>query len=208
LPVCEGYGLSECASVVSVNTPADDRPGSAGRPLPHLTVTVEDGELTVTGSGFLGYLGAPQGWHPARIRTGDVGHLDANGYLRVQGRRDNLIVTAYGRNVSPEWVEAELLAGPLLHEAVVFGSGQPCCVALLGAAPASGDAAIDTWVRRANASLPDYARIAAWARLPASLAATPGLLTGNGRPRRAAIAAHYADVLSALYPTTEESCTA
>ena len=208
LPVYEGYGLSECASVVSLNTPADDRPGSAGRPLPHLTVTVEDGELTVTGSGFLGYLGAPQDWHPARIRTGDLGHLDADGYLSVQGRRDNLIVTAYGRNVSPEWVEAELLAGPLLHEAVVFGSGQPFCVALLGAPPASDDAAIDTWVRRANASLPDYARIGAWARLPTPLAATPGLLTGNGRPRRAAIAAHYADTILALYPTTEESCPA
>lgn len=207
LPVYEGYGLSECASVVSLNTPGADRPGSAGRPLPHVSVTVEDGELVVAGSGFLGYLGAPQGWHPQQVRTGDLGHLDADGYLHVHGRRDNLIVTAFGRNVSPEWVEAALLAGPLIHEAVVFGSGQPRCVALIGAPPASGDQAIDTWVRRANASLPDYARIAAWARLPAALAATPGLLTGNGRPRRAAIAAHYADTLSALYSQTAETCT-
>jgi long-subunit acyl-CoA synthetase (AMP-forming) len=205
LPVYEGYGLSECASVVSLNTPGADRPGSAGRPLPHVSVTVEDGELVVAGSGFLGYLGAPQGWHPQQVRTGDLGHLDADGYLHVHGRRDNLIVTAFGRNVSPEWVEAALLAGPLIHEAVVFGSGQPRCVALIGAPPASGDQAIDTWVRRANASLPDYARIAAWARLPAALAATPGLLTGNGRPRRAAIAAHYADTLSALYSQTAET---
>ena len=208
LPVYEGYGLSECASVVSLNTPADDRPGSAGRPLAHLTVTVEHGELVASGSGFLGYLDAPQTWHLPRVHTGDLGHLDADGFLTVHGRRDNLIVTAYGRNVSPEWVEAELLAGPLLHEVVVFGSGQPACVALLGAAPASGDAAIDTWVRRANARLPDYARIGAWARLPAPLAATPGLLTGNGRPRRAAIAAHYADTIAALHRTTEESCRA
>ena len=206
LPAYEGYGLSECASVVSLNTPGADRPGSAGRPLPHVTVTVEDGELVVAGSSFLGYLGAPQGWHPSTIRTGDLGHLDADGYLSVHGRRDNLIVTAYGRNVSPEWVEAELLSDPLLHEAVVFGSGRAHCVALLGAPATSGDEAIRTWVRRVNTCLPDYARIAAWARLPAPLAAQPGLLTGNGRPRRAAIAAHYADTLSALYAQTGETC--
>jgi hypothetical protein len=114
-------------------------------------------------------------------------------------------VTAYGRNVSPEWVEAELLAGPALQEAVVFGSGQPNCVALLGAAPTTRDDAIDAWVRSVNAGLPDYARIGAWARLPEPLAATPGLLTGNGRPRRDAIAARYGDALAALLPTTEES---
>ena len=125
----------------------------------------------------------------------------------MHGRRDNLIITAYGRNVSPEWVEAELLSGPLLHEAVVFGSGQAHCMALLGAPAASSDEAIRTWMRRINAGLPDYARIAAWARLPAPLAAKPGLLTGNGRPRRAAIAVHYADTLSALYAQTGEICT-
>lgn len=208
LPVYEGYGLSECASVVSLNTPAADRPGSAGRPLPHLSVAVADGELVVTGGGFLGYLGAPDGWQPAGIRTGDLGHLDAGGYLHVHGRRDNLIVTAFGRNVSPEWVQAELLAGPLLQEAVVFGSGQAHCVALLGAPAAAHDDAIDSWVRHANARLPDYARIGAWRRLPTPLAATPGLVTGNGRPRRAAIAAHYAAELAALYSTCEEYLTA
>lgn len=207
LPVYEGYGLSECASVVSLNTPGADRPGSAGRPLPHLSVTVEDDELVVAGSGFLGYLGEPPAASPAVVHTADLGHLDADGFVYVHGRRDNLIVTAYGRNVSPEWVETELLAGPLLREAVVFGSGRPRCVALLGAPPASGDAAIDTWVRRANAGLPEHARIGAWARLPEPLHATPGLLTGNGRPRRAAIARHYADLLETLYAQTRETCT-
>lgn len=164
------------------------------------------GELEIGGSGFLGYLGAPHGDPAAVVRTGDLGHLDDDGFVHVHGRRDNLIVTAFGRNVSPEWVETELLAGPLLSEAVVFGSAQPYCVALLGAPPASTDAAIDTWVRRANAGLPEHARIGAWARLPEPLRATPGLLTGNGRPRRAAIAHHYATHLASLYPQTVELC--
>jgi long-subunit acyl-CoA synthetase (AMP-forming) len=200
LPVYEGYGLSECASVVSLNTPRDDRPGSAGRPLPHLSVAVEDGELVI-GGGFLGYLGQPGSWYPAHVRTGDVGHLDADGFVHVRGRGDNLIVTAFGRNVSPEWVEAELLAQPLLHEAVVFGSGEARCVALLGAAPATTGEAIDAWVRHVNAGLPDYARIGAWSRLPAPRAAS-GLLTGNGRPRRHAIGARYAHALTALFAAT------
>jgi long-subunit acyl-CoA synthetase (AMP-forming) len=206
LPVYEGYGLSECASVVSLNTPGADRPGSAGRPLAHLQLRARDGELEVGGSGFLGYLGAPHSDPAAVVRTGDLGHLDDAGFVHVHGRRDNLIVTAFGRNVSPEWVETELLAGPLLREAVVFGSGQPYCVALLGAPPASSDAAIDTWVRHANASLPEHARIGAWARLPEPLRASPGLLTGNGRPRRAAIAHHYAAQLASLYRQTVEPC--
>jgi hypothetical protein len=81
-------------------------------------------------------------------------------------------------------------------------------VALLGAPPAIPDAAIADWVQHANARLPDYARIGAWRRLPAPLGATPGLVTANGRPRRAAIAAHYAAELAALYSNCEECLTA
>jgi long-subunit acyl-CoA synthetase (AMP-forming) len=207
LPVYEGYGLSECASVVSLNTPGHDQPGSAGRPLPHLSVTIDNGELTVGGSGFLGYLGQPESWYPTAVRSGDVGHLDADGFLHVRGRRDNLIVTSFGRNVSPEWVEAALLAGPLLRDAVVFGNGETHCAALLGTANAIGDDVLDAWVCRVNADLPDYARIGAFARLPAPLAAT-GLLTGNGRPRRAAIAERYADVLARLFSASPPRCSA
>ena len=167
LPVYEGYGLSECASVVSLNTPGADRPGTAGRPLPHLRLGVRDGELTVSGSSFLGYLGAPDSWRPERVRTGDLGALDADGFVQVQGRRDNLIVTSFGRNLSPEWVEAELLAGPLLGQAVLFGSARPHCVALLWPRDTgTPDAAIDDWLAAVNARLPDYARIHAWQRLP------------------------------------------
>jgi long-subunit acyl-CoA synthetase (AMP-forming) len=198
LPVYEGYGLSECASVVSLNTPDHDRPGSTGRPLAHVSVTVEDGELVIGGRGFLGYLGQPDSWYPPGVHSGDLGRLDADGFVHVHGRRDNLIVTAFGRNVSPEWVEAELLAAPLLRDAVVFGSSEPHCVALLGAAPGTPRAAIDAWVQQVNARLPDYARIGAWSRLPAPLAAS-GLLTGNGRPRRHAIGARYAHALTALF---------
>lgn len=208
LPVYQGYGLSECASVVSLNIPGDDRLGSAGRPLPHLHVSVRDSELTVSGSSFLGYLGAPESWRPKRVRTGDLGALDADGFVRVEGRRDNLIVTSFGRNLSPEWVEAELLAGPLLGQAVVFGSGRPQCVALLWPrSPTTPDAAICDWVAVVNARLPDYARIHAWHRLAAPLDGADGLLTGNGRPRRDAIATRHAAQIAALYRLRQEPCT-
>lgn len=207
LPVYEGYGLSECASVASLNIPGADRPGTAGRPLPHLRLGVRAGELAVSGSCFLGYLGAPASWRPERVHTGDLGALDADGFVQVRGRRDNLIVTSFGRNLSPEWVEAELLAGPLLGQAVLFGSARPHCVALLWPrAAGTPDAAIDDWLAAVNARLPDYARIHAWQRLAAPLSAADGLLTDNGRPRRDAIARHYAAQIAALYHD-RELCT-
>lgn len=207
LPVYEGYGLSECASVVSLNTPGNDRPGSAGRPLPHLQVGMRDGELQVSGSSFLGYLGAPESWRPERVRTGDLGALDADGFVRVMGRRDSLIVTSFGRNLSPEWVEAELLASPLLGQAVLFGSGRPHCAALLWpGVPTTPDVAIADWVATVNARLPDYARIHAWHRLASPLDSADGLLTSNGRPRRDAIATRYAAQIAALYRPRQELC--
>ena len=108
IPAYEGYGLSEGASVQTMNLPGADRPGSAGKPLPHARVRVSGtGEIEVAGSLFAGYLGdtaAPPAWWP----TGDLGRIDADGYLHVQGRSRNVLITAFARNVSPEWVESAL----------------------------------------------------------------------------------------------------
>ncbi|MGA7327129.1 MAG: AMP-binding protein [Rhodomicrobium sp.] len=118
LPVFEGYGLSECASVVAVNTPGESRDATVGKPLPGVHVTIEDGEIVVQGSSVMdGYLHGDTA--PRRWRTGDAGSLDADGFLTVYGRRDNLIVTPYGRNISPEWIETMLLGDSRIGGCIV-----------------------------------------------------------------------------------------
>lgn len=200
IPAFEGYGLSECASVVSLNVPGSNRPGSCGRPLPHVRVDSVDGEILVSGNAMLGYAGEPGSWGQQQIATGDLGFLDDDGYLHIDGRKKNLLISSYGRNIAPEWVESEALADGALAECLVFGDAQPWCVALLTPRdPAAGDHAIQQSIDRCNARLPDYARIRRWRRLAQPLAAWPDLSTGNGRPKRQAIAARYRQVIDALY---------
>lgn len=200
IPAYEGYGLSECASVVSLNLPGAALPGSCGRPLPHLGIEIVDREIQVTGNAMLGYAGEPQSWAPQRIATGDLGALDAAGYLRIDGRRKNLLISSFGRNISPEWVESEVLADGALAECVVFGDARPHCVALVSPRdPQLPDRAIQQTIDRCNARLPDYARVLGWRRLSRPLAGDGELLTDNLRPRRPAIAARYGDLLRDLY---------
>jgi long-subunit acyl-CoA synthetase (AMP-forming) len=200
IPAFEGYGLSECASVVSLNLPGASRPGSCGRPLPHVRVAIEDGEIRVAGNAMLGYAGEPDSWGRSEIATGDLGYLDADGFLFIDGRKKNLLISSYGRNIAPEWVESEALADGALAECLVFGDARPHCVALLYPRdPAAGDDAIQRSIDRCNARLPDYARIRRWHRLAHPLAAGKDLLTENGRPRRLAILARYQGVIDALY---------
>ena len=197
LPVYEGYGLSECASVAALNTPQGDRPGSVGRALPHLGVRIAgDGEIVVSGSGFLGYVG--QAFTDNEFFTGDLGSLDADGFLHVAGRRKHMLITSFGRNVAPEWPEAELLAGGALAQAAVFGEGRPQLCAVLVPAPAASDAAIAAQVGAANARLPYYARIAHWVRAESPFAPHNGLATPNGRVRRDAVWERYRERFDAL----------
>lgn len=191
LPAVEGYGLSECGSVVALNQPGQARPGSVGRPLPHLLAEIEpDGEIVVGARPFLGYVGGPL--HDGPVRTGDLGRLDEDGFLYLSGRKSNLIVTAFGRNVSPEWVESELLSQPQIAQAMVFGDGQPTLGALVapfpGASPEATQAAIDA----ANARLPEYARVKRWRATP-PFDPQRGELTANGRPRREALMRAYGE---------------
>jgi len=203
VPACEGYGLSEGASVQTLNLPGAERPGSAGRPLPHARLRMaDDGEILIAGSLFSGYLGdaAPVGeWWP----SGDLGHLDAEGYLHVSGRKKNLLITAFGRNVSPEWVETVLRSHPAVLQAVVFGDGEPALSAVLWPTRAEAeDAALQAAVDAANAGLPDYARVARWTRGRAAFDLHTGLATANGRPQRGAIQQRHADALGLALEST------
>lgn len=185
LPAYEGYGLTECGSVVALNLPGADRPGSVGRPLAHVRLAIHaDREIVVAGT-----------------RTGDLGRLDGEGFLYVEGRRKHLLITSFGRNVAPEWPEAELTAGGAIAQAAVFGESRPALCAVLVPRPAAlPDAALAAEVQRANARLPDYARIAHWVRAEAPFSAANGLATANGRARRDAVWAAYGASLESLYP--------
>ncbi len=205
LPVYEGYGLSECASVVSLNRPGADRPGTSGRVLPHVQVRSRKGELEVSGNTFLGYLDQPDSWQRELVRTGDLGAVDEDGFLTVAGRRKHLIISSFGRNISPEWVESELLAGNEFSQAVVLGEGRPHCAALLHPWDAGlSDSQVQLAVDRANQRLPDYARIGCWLRLATPLSASDGFLTDNGRPRRGRIASAFSVALDSLYKINKE----
>ncbi len=200
IPAFEGYGLSECASVVSLNTPDDHDHESSGRPLSHLDVRVENGEIVIGGNAMLGYLDEPESWGQDRIYSGDLGTVSAAGFLRIGGRSKNLLISSFGRNINPEWVESEMLAHPMLSDCVVFGEGRPYCVALVSPRdPAANEETIRQFVEQTNSRLPDYAQVKNWYRLPQPLAALDQLLTDNGRPRRQAIESRFRPVIEALY---------
>jgi len=197
IPAYEGYGLSEACSVQTLNLPGADRPGSAGRPLPHARVRVAaDGEIEVTGTLALGYLGQPAlpaAWLP----TGDLGSMDEAGFLHIRGRKKNVLITGYGRNVSPEWVELRLANQRSIAQAVVLGEGQTRLGAVIWPLGDPGDSDIQACIDEANNGLPDYARIGPWMRARAEFSSKSGLATVNGRPRREAVARLHVDLFSA-----------
>jgi long-chain acyl-CoA synthetase len=200
VPVYEGYGLSETASVVCVNLPGDDAPGSVGKPLGHAKISIRDGEVMIHGNTFQGYLDDQTSWHQESVATGDLGHFDEQGFLHITGRRKNILISSFGRNISPEWVEVELLANPILRQCFVFGDARPWCVAVI--APADPDCPnvdIQAWIDQANKRLPDYAQIRAWHRLDSPLTAAQGFLTDNRRPRRALIGQHFKHEIDSLF---------
>lgn len=181
LPVYEGYGLSECASVVSMNAPGTDAAGTVGRLLPHVDAHIIDGEIIVRKPGFLGYIGDEQ---PGEFKTGDLGEISEQGFLSITGRKKNILITSYGRNVSPEWVESILLAQPEIAQAIVYGDAQPHLSALI--VRAKIDADIEKAIARANSLLPDYAQVKSFEPVP-PFTPKDGTLTGTGRPRRSHI---------------------
>ncbi|SDX00147.1 AMP-binding protein [Marinobacter mobilis] len=185
LPLYEGYGLSECGSVVALNVPGCERAGTVGKPLGHVGITVsEDGEILVSGNTFLGYLGDRAATSP-QLATGDLGNFDADGFLQVSGRRKNLLITSYGRNISPEWLESELQQRLGIRQALVFGDGEPNPSALLVVTDARQPAQLQEAVRQLNRTLPDYARLHTIYLRRAPFTQAEGYLTANGRPVRA-----------------------
>ncbi len=189
LPVFEGYGLSECGSVVSLNTPSAMRPDTVGRFLDHVqAIVTPEGDIMIENACFLGYLGdnAPRS---GSFATGDIGKIDTDGFLSLSGRRKNLIITGYGRNISPEWIESLLLAQPGIRQAVAYGDAQADVHALIvPMTPAAIN--VSASVDAVNKKLPVYARIAKFDVIP-PLTFDGGFLTSNGRLRRENILQYY-----------------
>jgi long-chain acyl-CoA synthetase len=196
LPVYEGYGLSECGSVVALNTPSNSRPGKVGKLLPHSRVSVVGDDIVVLSPVFQGYYDDRESWYPLSVITGDLGSLD-DGYLAVNGRRKNLIISSFGRNINPEWVESELLGKPLLLQCVVVGENRPNLAVFISAPDHITDQQIDIWVASVNSRLPDYAQVKTWDRL--ELIEWNGLLTANGRPQRQKLNQQFKQRINALY---------
>jgi len=208
LPVYEGYGLSECASVVSVNAPGAFRPGSVGRPLDHVRVRIApDGEILIAGARFIGYQGnAASAPRSEFLPSGDLGHMDSDGFLFLSGRKKNMFITAFGRNVAPEWVERELALHPAIGQVAVFGDARPWNAAVIVPRNGATRAQVRDAISSANRSLPDYAQVSEWVLADAPFSIANRQLTGTGRPRRAVIWSHYQTRLDALYekPLSQE----
>ncbi len=191
LPVLQGYGQTEAGPVVSVNPPADSRAATVGRPLAGVEVRIaEDGEILVRGGLVMdGYWNQPDataaairdGW----LHTGDVGELDANGYLTITDRKKDIIVLSGGENVSPARIEGHLMSEPEILQAVVTGDGQVGLGALVVPAEGGDAPSVAAAVARVNKRLSVTERIRRHALVP-PFTIENGLLTPSQKIKRAA----------------------
>jgi long-chain acyl-CoA synthetase len=228
LVVLEGYGLTETTAPATVNTPDMIKIGTVGRPLPGVSVRVdENGEVLVRGINlFAGYFRHPEataaamqdGW----FRTGDLGQLDADGFLRITGRTKEVLVTAGGKNVSPGPLEDRLRAHPLISQCMVVGEARPFVALLvtldaemlptwaagkglgeLTPQEAVGHEAVRAEVQKAvdeaNSSVSRAESIRAFTILEDDFTVENGLLTPSMKLKRSRISEVLQDRIDALY---------
>jgi long-chain acyl-CoA synthetase len=228
VPVLEGYGMTETTAAATLNTLAERRLGTVGRPLPGTEVAIApDGEILMRGPHvFAGYhrdeaatraTMTEDGW----LCSGDLGAIDADGFLRVTGRKKDLIITSSGKNVSPAALEAALADCRWISQAVVYGDGHPYIVALVtldprdaaelarrcDVAPDVATMAADPGVRAtiqaeidaANAGFARVEQVKRFAILDRELTQAEGEMTPTAKVRRAVVYDRYRPVLEGLY---------
>jgi long-chain acyl-CoA synthetase len=206
IEVHNAYGLTE-APLVTMNRAGENRIGSLGRPLPETELRLApDGELLVRGpqvsEGYFGDDPKPitaEGW----LCTGDLGELGPDGGLLLRGRKKDILITSYGKNIHPAKIEGMLRLIPGMAEAMVIGDDRPALSALLWL---KGDSAtptameeIDRSVRLVNGALSRPEQLKRWAILEEGLAIENGELTGNLKIRRQAVLERRAEVVEMLY---------
>lgn len=227
--ILEGYGLTETTAPISVNTPGKIKIGTVGRPLPGNAVRIaEDGEILTKGICVMrGYHNRPDleaetftdGW----FRTGDVGELDSDGFLKITGRKKEIIVTASGKNVIPALLEDQIRADALVSQCVVLGDGRPFISALVTLDSESlpgwlernkldksltieqaGEldvvkTHIQSLVDKANKSVSRAEAIKAFRIVPTDFTETSGHLTPSMKIKRALVFKDYEQVIDEIY---------
>jgi long-chain acyl-CoA synthetase len=226
--ITEGYGLTECTTACATNVPDDYRFGTVGKPLPGFEVRIaDDGEVEVrSDTVFAGYYKDPEataailgadGW----LRTGDVGELDEDGFLRITDRKKDILVTAGGKNVAPQNIENDLKTSKFVSQALVVGDRRPYVAALITldaqeigrwAAENGIEGDVSTLARdeRVQALLQDavddanrersrFEQVKRFAVLPRDFTMEEGEVTPTLKLRRRAVAEHFADEIDRLY---------
>jgi len=195
------YGLTE-APLVALNRLGRNRIGTLGEPLPETQIRIAgDGEVLVRGPQVMaGYVDEDvqpirEGW----FSTGDLGHLTVDGWLVLDGRKKDLLKTAYGKYLQPSKIEAMLRRIQGVVEAMVVGEGRPFCAALLWVEETCDAAMIDAAVIDTNRRLSHPEQVKRWAVLPNDLSIEGGELTANLKLKRHRVEARFRGVIDSLY---------
>ncbi len=229
IPIGEGFGMTELAGASHFNMPEDFKIGTVGRPIGSIEQKIEqDGEICIRGDNvFIGYLHNEEatrdtideeGW----LHTGDIGEIDEDGFLRITGRKKEIIITAGGKNISPEKIENALKTSPYVKEAVAIGDQRKFISALVQIDYDS----VGDWAQRRDMPYTSYADLAAkpdvvklveeelkkandilarvenvrsFKILPKELHEDDGELTATQKVRRSAISERYGELIESIY---------
>jgi long-chain acyl-CoA synthetase len=225
--VVEGWGMTETSTAATIATDEDFKFGTVGKPFPGCEVKIaDDGEILVRGPNiFQGYYKNPEataetlidGW----LHTGDIGEIDAEGYVKITGRKKDIIITAGGKNITPANLEAEIKQQPLVSQCVVIGDRRPYLVALVTLDPdeaatfasahdlpndpealasnAAVRAAIEAHLEKVNSKFARVEQVKKIVILPRDLSQEGGELTPTMKVKRNVVADKYAGEIEKLY---------
>ena len=225
--VLEGWGMTETSTAATISSPDDFKIGTIGKPFPGCEVRIaEDGEILVKGPNvFQGYYKNEEatretivdGW----LHTGDIGEIDSEGFIKITGRKKDIIITAGGKNITPANLEAEIKQQPLVSQCVVVGDRRPYLVALVTLDPeeaaayakehglpedpeqlasnADIKAAIEAHVEKINENFARVEQVKKIAILPHDLSQESGELTPTLKVKRAVVASKHEPEIEQLY---------